>query len=291
MNASMSDAHNLAWKLACVLRQWAPPSLLTTYDLERRKYAQDLIDFDKIIAKLFVTKPTTEGNEGVTHEQFSQVHTKFTGFLSGIGIEYQPSTITNVSGSSLAANIVIGQRILPGVILRVANFRPYELHDLLPSDMRFKILILPADVANPRQKAKLNAIATSLYQPAGLIRRYTPLGAPRDTVFDIITIARVNKAAANIFMFPSQLSSHWSKVYTDDKSACGRVGGSFYADYGVSDDGAIIVCRPDGYVGMVAALDDLTAVESYFDKFLRPRPEIASLLGSVASQERFLGRL
>ncbi|KAJ6505918.1 FAD-binding monooxygenase, partial [Mycena vulgaris] len=38
-NASMGDAHNLAWKLAHVLRKWADPSLLRTYEVERRSYA------------------------------------------------------------------------------------------------------------------------------------------------------------------------------------------------------------------------------------------------------------
>jgi phenol 2-monooxygenase len=36
-----------AWKLALVLRKWAKPSILDTYQEERRKYAQDLIAFDK----------------------------------------------------------------------------------------------------------------------------------------------------------------------------------------------------------------------------------------------------
>jgi phenol 2-monooxygenase len=43
----MGDGHNLAWKMAHVLRGWAKPSLLDTYEDERRKYAQDLIAFDK----------------------------------------------------------------------------------------------------------------------------------------------------------------------------------------------------------------------------------------------------
>jgi 2-polyprenyl-6-methoxyphenol hydroxylase-like FAD-dependent oxidoreductase len=36
MNAAIASAHNLAWKLAGVLRGWAAPSLLDTYDAERR---------------------------------------------------------------------------------------------------------------------------------------------------------------------------------------------------------------------------------------------------------------
>jgi 2-polyprenyl-6-methoxyphenol hydroxylase-like FAD-dependent oxidoreductase len=40
ITTAMSDAHNLAWKLAGVLRGWAPPSLLDTYSLERRPVAE-----------------------------------------------------------------------------------------------------------------------------------------------------------------------------------------------------------------------------------------------------------
>jgi 2-polyprenyl-6-methoxyphenol hydroxylase-like FAD-dependent oxidoreductase len=36
MNTGIADAHNLGWKLAWVLRGWAHPSLLDSYDAERR---------------------------------------------------------------------------------------------------------------------------------------------------------------------------------------------------------------------------------------------------------------
>ena len=41
------------------------------YEFERRKYAQDLIAFDKKFAALFSGKAqSAENAEGVTHEQF-----------------------------------------------------------------------------------------------------------------------------------------------------------------------------------------------------------------------------
>ena len=40
------------------------------YEFERRKYAQDLIDFDRKFAALFSGKPRTQENQdGVAHEQ------------------------------------------------------------------------------------------------------------------------------------------------------------------------------------------------------------------------------
>ncbi len=41
------------------------------YECERRRFAQDLIDFDKKWSKLFSGKPYSPHNaDGVTHEQF-----------------------------------------------------------------------------------------------------------------------------------------------------------------------------------------------------------------------------
>jgi len=45
LNSGVQDAHNLAWKLAYVLRGWAENRLLDTYDVERRPVAHSNADF------------------------------------------------------------------------------------------------------------------------------------------------------------------------------------------------------------------------------------------------------
>ena len=46
-------------------------SIFLQYEFERRKYAQDLIDFDKKFSALFSGKPLTKDNkDGVSHEEF-----------------------------------------------------------------------------------------------------------------------------------------------------------------------------------------------------------------------------
>jgi 2-polyprenyl-6-methoxyphenol hydroxylase-like FAD-dependent oxidoreductase len=45
LNTGVQDAHNLAWKLAFVLRGWAAERLLDTYDRERRPVAESNADF------------------------------------------------------------------------------------------------------------------------------------------------------------------------------------------------------------------------------------------------------
>ena len=44
---------------------------MAQYEFERRKYAQDLIAFDKQFSTLFSGKPkTADLEDGVTHEEF-----------------------------------------------------------------------------------------------------------------------------------------------------------------------------------------------------------------------------
>lgn len=47
MNTGIQDAHNLAWKLALVLRGVVPETWLETYEIERRRVAEDVIAMTK----------------------------------------------------------------------------------------------------------------------------------------------------------------------------------------------------------------------------------------------------
>lgn len=60
MNISMQDCYNLGWKLGLVVKGIAQPSILDTYQSERRRVAQDLIAFDQRFAKLFSGRPAKD---------------------------------------------------------------------------------------------------------------------------------------------------------------------------------------------------------------------------------------
>lgn len=56
----------------------------------------------------------------------------------------------------------------------------------------------------------------------------------------------------------------------DDADLFGRVGGKGYEVYGIDpEEGAIVVVRPDGYVGMVAPFESIQDVNDYFASFLK----------------------
>ena len=59
-------------------------------------------------------------------------------------------------------------------------------------------------------------------------------------------------------------------MFVDDVEIKGVNGGKAYESYGIAPEGAVVVVRPDGYVGMVTSLEGAAELESYFERFLLP---------------------
>ena len=62
----------------------------------------------------------------------------------------------------------------------------------------------------------------------------------------------------------------WSRgrVFIDQKALHGDLGGKAYATYSISPAGAVVVVRPDGYVGTVAPLNKMEHLDEYFAGFM-----------------------
>ncbi|KAJ3718981.1 FAD binding domain-containing protein [Lentinula raphanica] len=263
MNASMQDSYNLAWKLVHVLKGTARRTLLQTYELERRQYALDLIAFDKKFAKLFSGKPYSELNlDGVSHAEFLQAFQTFGGFTSGLGVHYDQSIIINPKYQHLARNVLVGQRLPPRPLLRAADCRPIDLHDLLVSDTRFKLLIFTGNTHNPSQMARVVDFASKLRNPGSFFAEFSSLEAMH-SVIDIVSISSEKKETIMYNALPRILWSHWSKH--EGITGSGKV----YQSLGIDTAGAIIVVRPDGYVAAIAPLDGVSHLTNYFAGFMK----------------------
>ncbi|KAF8202399.1 FAD binding domain-containing protein [Pholiota molesta] len=268
MNASMGDSHNLAWKLTQVIRGSAKKSLLQTYEFERKQYAEDLINFDKEFSSLFSGKPRTEENQdGVSHSEFLKIFQTFGGFTSGIGIHYADSVITQSRYQDVATNLIIGERLLPQVFIRAADIRPVEIQDLCPADGRFKIFIFTGNTSQPGSLEQVRLVAHDI-EPLLLEL------ASRNIfqLFDIVSIRSAKKADVRYNELPVLFRPHWSKALIDDTDNTEKKGGDGYRNYGIDEtNGAIVIVRPDGYVGMVAPLDGISEISSYFSSFIETK--------------------
>ena len=124
---------------------------------------------------------------------------KVAGFASGIGIRYAPSSIVNNRHQNVSVNIIVGERVPPQVFIRVATAEPVQIHDVLPADTRFKILVFAGDLSNQNDRAKLVTLGEELNKEGNFLRRYGCGNVGNWEMFDVICFTSAKKDRINLF--------------------------------------------------------------------------------------------
>ncbi|KAM0500908.1 hypothetical protein ACHAP8_004627 [Fusarium lateritium] len=301
MNVSMQDSYNLGWKIALVVKGIAKPDILKTYQSERRRVAQDLIEFDHRFSRLFSGRPAKDvmDEEGVSMEEFKDAFEKGNMFASGLSVNYGPSNIVAKAGDplaqadgtkvvsppgislteetfakkqALATGIPVGMRFNSYKVLNQACARPYHFQERLEADGRFRIVLFAGDILDSAQKARVEEFCNHLDQPNSFLHRATPDGQKVDSVIEVLTIHSSKRWDTDIIRdFPSilrpwdeQTGYDYEKVHVDDVSYHEGYGNA-YENYGVDKTrGCVVVVRPDQYVGWLGDLEDFGDLSDYF---------------------------
>ncbi|KAJ5742513.1 uncharacterized protein N7511_011532 [Penicillium nucicola] len=271
MNVSMMDSYNLSWKLAYHINGLTPstegnPSpLLDTYQAERHEIAQQLIDFDRNFSTMFSGK--VGATENLTQEEFQGAFTQGNAFTSGCGIEYLENLIvvrddengstSPVSGTDyVSGTLRPGRRLLNVRVLRHADGNERSIHDDIPSTGRFRLLSMTStDLLNRK-----GASAQSLDEISLLVTRFPPtlieqiiIHPQLDQEFQWKDIPACVKGQAEMRFYNGSTPEDAYKIYGVDPTK-----------------GALVLIRPDGYVGTIAGLDGTAKVEEYLKGCIRP---------------------
>jgi 2-polyprenyl-6-methoxyphenol hydroxylase-like FAD-dependent oxidoreductase len=112
MNTGVQDAHNLAWKLSAVLGGWAAPSLLETYDAERRPVGQ------AVVAQSVRNRAETAAavRQGARHAD-GAAHGTASGTSEGAGVRPRTPQLLNewglIFGTAYASDAVVPDKTSP----------------------------------------------------------------------------------------------------------------------------------------------------------------------------------
>jgi phenol 2-monooxygenase len=270
MNVSMQDSFNLGWKLGLVVKGVAHASILTTYGVERRAIAQELIAFDHKWSRLFSGRPAKDimDAEGISVEQFRQVMEANVMFFTGLSVDYGGSMLVGADRRELASNIKVGMRLASQRVVQQSDGREWELQRKLVSDGRFRVIVFAGDVTSGEQQARLQGFCRGL-SASGLLGRRGYLAKSSIAVLTCHSAKRrqvelLRDVPAVLHPFDSRKGWDYDSVFADDA-------GHAYGGYGVDRQrGCVVVTRPDQHVGQIGSVDEagVEEIAEYFRRVL-----------------------
>jgi hypothetical protein len=297
MNTAFLDAVNLAWKIHHVESGFAPRSLLSTYESERKLIAENLLDFDNRYAKLFSSRIPSAGevagasSSEPAENEFVKTFKASCEFTSGYGVAYNPNTI-NWSPESHPAQhplflsypsgtkLRTGRILTPATVTRVVDANVVHLEQEIPLNGSYRIYVFGGVPSSTTTAIK--DLATYMASPNSFYNVFAHTNKDKDTYHerdnphtDFITLCTVfNAARSNIHiqeMLPPVLARYKDHVYADDvwDHRVPEAKAAAHAKMGLDEEkGGVVVVRPDGYVGVVVALEEgrgtAEALDAYF---------------------------
>ncbi|KJK93699.1 hypothetical protein H633G_02437 [Metarhizium anisopliae BRIP 53284] len=303
MNTAFLDALNLAWKIHAVEGGFAHRDLLKTYETERKGVAESLLDFDNRYAKLFSQRPpaakeveaATEGcpaNRGEAEEDdFVKMFKESCEFTSGYGVAYGPNevnwSVNHQANSTLihpeGTKLRTGHIFINSDVTRVVDANVVHLEQEIPLNGSFRIFIFagnPAvthtalqDLANGlgAERSFYGAYARKDVDTVSHHERHNP----HSLFFTICTIFAAKRSSIEISKdVPRLLARYRDHIYADDiwDRRVPNSRASAHAKMGLDEErGAVVVVRPDGYVGVIVSLVEgsgtVNALNEYFSAF------------------------
>ena len=269
MNVGMQDGFNLGWKLASVLRHRSRESLLHTYSAERQRVAQILIDFDKEWSTMIGAGPSDPEHPergGVPPEELQAYFEKSLEYTAGVATQYLPGPLIGTAEHQhLATGYPVGKRFHSAPVLRVADAKPVQLGHVHRADGAWRLYVFEDESG-----VRFGELTEWLSSDASVIRLFTPAGADDDSVIDVRAVLRALYDSIDPSRLPEALRPEkgpfalrdYEKVFARDS----RNGPDIFDVRGIDAKGAMILVRPDQFVGQVLPLTARAELVEFLDR-------------------------
>lgn len=267
MNVSMADTFNLGWKLASVLRDQSPWQLLSTFDEERQAKAEELIEFDRDMARLFSARKT----DGSVEAEFQRYFAKHARYTAGVETHYAPSLITsNGAYQHLATGFQIGMRFHSAPVIRLGDAKREHLAHTIKADGRWRLFVFAGSDDVGDETGALAAFSKyMLDDPTSLRNKLIANGLNVDEAIDMRAILQQNYRSLDCIKMP--------RLFVPNAGALGVVDYEkvFCAVEGQDDifdlrsinrkTGCIVIVRPDQYVSEIFPMDAMQSINAFFE--------------------------
>lgn len=285
LNSSIYDASNLSWKVGLCARNLASTtSLLPSYDLERRLFANRVIrasgaymrfvsgsdlplaqlrgegdELETYLDNLPARDGTREGDIKWLGEFFAQQKM----FVVGFEVPTPISTICppmNENGKPRPITVENGRRAPNPRICFDEGMTGY-LYDKMTGASRFHILIFGSDLQGT-VRAQLARLSQHTLGPKGFFAKYGGRA-----MFNIVLVLKALTHEKEDLLKAEEMQNlrNFATVVYDDRSPDEDA----HYWYGINRArGAVVAVRPDLWVGMSCWPEETSMLEEYFGGFL-----------------------
>jgi hypothetical protein len=305
MNTAFLDAVNLAWKIHHVESGFASRSILSTYESERKHIAEELLAFDAKYAALFSKRPpsASEVNRGSNEHkgpeseenEFVKTFKASSEFTSGYGVAYKGNVFNWTPDLPTAprhplflhpdlpgpftTKLKPGRILIPATVTRVADANVVHLEHEMPFNGAWRLYFFAGRPSAAAARQSLRAFAAAMVDSdlrfrsaVGAAPDATKLLRDRPFISTCTVFACPHGHVDVVADVPAPLDR--TRVYADDvwDQRVPDAEAAAHAKMGLDvETGAIVVVRPDGYVGSVVRLDgraSMDALTGYFGAFM-----------------------
>jgi phenol 2-monooxygenase len=276
---SIQDGFNIGWKIALVAQEVAHPSILDTYEPERLRIAEMLVDFDRRFSPLFAKQPgNLDLDSRKKYEAMKGVLNSTELFAEGLMSQYEDSLLVHVSRKDIARYLSPGERLIPAKIRNQADGRPWWTTCAFQSDGRFRILLLAGDIRVEAQKRRVLAFGEYLTSANSVLRRFASNNRGLNAAIEVVTIHSAPVEEVELFDLPEVFRSlnenngcDYDRVWSDgDCQWDGQCNGIAYEKWGADRlKGALVALRPDQFIGWMGGLEDVDGLSRYFAGIFR----------------------
>lgn len=308
LNSSLYDAANLGWKLGlCVKNVAKPSSLLPTYDNERRLFANRVIRCSGSYLRFICNSPlplpelrglgkeleiqdeklpVLDGSREADMRFLGVFFERNNKFLFGMETPIVPSAICppmSTGAKQTPTTLVNGVRA-PNPRVCLETSRTAYLYDKMTGVSRFHIVIFGSDLRGPVRK-RIARFSQRALGPGGFFTRFGGSGR-----FNVVLVVKALPREKDD-LYRGEGDGDDTLVEDNDLRYLRDVATVVYDDRSPDDDahywyginharGAVVVVRPDLWVGVSAWPENAAAVDEYFAGFLlEPVDEPASRNG------------
>ena len=202
MNTAFHDAINMAWKLHHVESGFADRSILTTYEVERKHVAEQLLNFDAEYAALFSKRQPSAcevaaGSNSATHAGNSSKDSSSTSaptndfvetfkanceFTSGYGVAYDANMLNwapdaHPARSPLFApkscKLRTGRIMVPSNVTRVSDANFVHLENEIPFNGSFRLFVFAGLAATSKHHPGLQSLAAGMEKEGSFYSRFS----------------------------------------------------------------------------------------------------------------------